>query len=161
MQELARHRIASLSVKSTRYTLKELKNTESFLPLNEVNFSRAGKFLVFTQNKAVDKASVQALENLRLLLQENISNDLVKFAMPESYKTELTWSINARSLQNFLSLRTSKSALWEIRALAFSIFNALPEEHRFICGRCSHLQTFLKESLTKNFIFYKQNDIII
>ena len=30
LQELARHRIASLSVKSTRYTLKELKNEEIF-----------------------------------------------------------------------------------------------------------------------------------
>ncbi len=56
--------------------------------------------------------------------------------MPESYRTELSFSINARSLQNFLSLRTSKSALWEIRALAFSIFNALPEEHRFIFQDC-------------------------
>ncbi|WP_300764872.1 FAD-dependent thymidylate synthase [Helicobacter sp. UBA3407] len=136
LQELARHRIASLSVKSTRYTLKELKNTESFLPLNEVNFSRAGKFLIFTQNKAVDKASVQALENLRLLLQENISNDLVKFAMPESYKTELTWSINARSLQNFLHLRSSKSALWEIRNLAFALFESLPNEHKFLFEEC-------------------------
>lgn len=136
LQELARHRIASLSVKSTRYTLKELKNTEAFLPLNEVNFSRAGKFLVFTQNKAVDKASVQALENLRLLLQENISNDLVKFAMPESYKTELTWSINARSLQNFLHLRSSKSALWEIRNLAFALFESLPNEHKFLFEEC-------------------------
>ncbi len=136
LQELARHRIASLSVKSTRYTLKELKNTESFLPLNEVNFSRAGKFLIFTQNKAVDKATVQALENVRLLLQENISNDLVKFAMPESYKTELTWSINARSLQNFLHLRSSKSALWEIRNLAFALFESLPNEHKFLFEEC-------------------------
>ncbi|WP_300668341.1 FAD-dependent thymidylate synthase [Helicobacter sp. UBA3407] len=136
LQELARHRIASLSVKSTRYTLKELKNAESFLPLDEVNFSRAGKFLVFTQNEAVDRASVQALENLRLLLQENISNDLVKFAMPESYKTELTWSINARSLQNFLSLRSSKSALWEIRNLACALFESLPSEHRFLFEEC-------------------------
>jgi thymidylate synthase (FAD) len=31
LQELARHRIASLSVKSTRYTLKELKNEEHFM----------------------------------------------------------------------------------------------------------------------------------
>ena len=30
LQELARHRVASLSVKSTRYTLKELKNTKPF-----------------------------------------------------------------------------------------------------------------------------------
>ena len=30
LQELSRHRIASLSVKSTRYTLKELKEEEAF-----------------------------------------------------------------------------------------------------------------------------------
>lgn len=136
LQELARHRIASLSVKSTRYTLKELKNAESFSPFNVENLKRAQEFLVLTHNEAVDKASVKALENLRLLLQENISNDLVKFAMPESYKTELTWSINARSLQNFLSLRSSKSALWEIRNLAFALFESLPEEHKFIFEEC-------------------------
>ncbi|MBX7491458.1 FAD-dependent thymidylate synthase [Helicobacter turcicus] len=132
LQELARHRMASLSVKSSRYTLKELKEMESFFPLCEENFTRAGEFLVFTSNQAVNEASIYALENLRKLLVANISNDLAKFAMPESYKTELTWSINARSLQNFLALRSSKVALWEIRELAFNIFNALPQEHQFI-----------------------------
>ena len=132
LQELARHRIASLSVKSSRYTLKELKEEESFLPFCEDNLNRAKKFLVFTENQAVNQASLIALENLRKLLIVNISNDLAKFAMPESYKTELTWSINARSLQNFLTLRSSKSALWEIRNLAQNVFEKLPQEHKFI-----------------------------
>ena len=132
LQELARHRMASLSVKSSRYTLKELKTEDSFLPLCEDNVIRAEKFIVLTSNQAVNEASIFALENLRKLLVANISNDLAKFAMPESYKTELTWSINARSLQNFLALRSAKAALWEIRELASSIFNALPKEHQFI-----------------------------
>ncbi len=132
LQELARHRIASLSVKSSRYTLKELKNEASFLPIDSNNLKRAEKFLVFTSNALVDEASVFALENLRNLLLQNISNDLAKFAMPESYKTELTWSINARSLQNFLNLRSSKSALWEIRKLALAIFDTIPQNHQFI-----------------------------
>ncbi len=132
LQELARHRIASLSVKSTRYTLKELKEEESFLPFSPDNLQRAERFLVFTENQAVNEASIYALENLRKLLVTNIGNDLAKFAMPESYKTELTWSINARSLQNFFALRTSSSALWEIRNLAHSIFESLPEDHQFI-----------------------------
>lgn len=136
LQELARHRLASYSVKSSRYTLKELKNLPSFLPVNDENLARAEQFVVFTNNKEVDIASLKALENLREILCNNVSNDIAKFAMPESYRTELSFSINARSLQNFLSLRTSKSALWEIRALAFSIFNALPEEHRFIFQDC-------------------------
>lgn len=136
LQELARHRIASFSVKSTRYTLKELKNMDSFLPYCESNLQRANQFIVLVGNEAVDNASLHALENLRLLLERQISNDLAKFAMPECYKSELTFSINARSLQNFLSLRSSKAALWEIRELALQIFNAIPNEHRFIFEEC-------------------------
>ena len=136
LQELARHRMASFSVKSSRYTLKELKDEPSFLPINEVNTQRAEKFIVFTSSQRVNHASIHALENLRQILSENISNDIAKFAMPESYRTELSFSINARSLQNFLSLRSSKSALWEIRALALAIFESLPEEHKFIFKDC-------------------------
>ncbi|TLD96349.1 FAD-dependent thymidylate synthase [Helicobacter jaachi] len=132
LQELARHRMASFSVKSSRYTLKELKNLPSFLPANAENLARAEEFIVLTSNEQVNLASLHALENLRQILCNNVNNDIAKFAMPESYRTELSFSINARSLQNFLALRTSKSALWEIRALALALFNALPEEHRFI-----------------------------
>lgn len=135
LQELARHRMASLSVKSTRYTLKELKSEASFLPINEANLARADKFIVKTNDAEIDSMLVIALENLRLLTQ-NKSNDIAKYAMPECYKTELSWSINARSLQNFLSLRSAKSALWEIRNLASAIFEALPEEHKFIFNMC-------------------------
>lgn len=135
LQELARHRMASLSVKSTRYTLKELKSEASFLPINEANLARADKFIVKTKDTEIDSMLVIALENLRLLTQ-NKSNDIAKYAMPECYKTELSWSINARSLQNFLSLRSAKSALWEIRNLVSAIFEALPEEHKFIFNTC-------------------------
>lgn len=132
LQELARHRMASLSVKSSRYTLKELKEQESFLPKTKENLIRANAFIVLTKNEKVDFSSLEALENLRILLQDNISNDIAKYAMPECYKTELTWSINARSLQNFLSLRSAKGALWEIRDLAQEIYSTIPQEHQFI-----------------------------
>lgn len=123
LQELARHRMASLSVKSTRYTLKELKDDQ--------NLDYA-KFLVFTGNEIVDNASKQALDNLRDILKSGVGNDVAKYCLPESYKTELTWSINARSLQNFISLRSSKAALWEIRNLSNAIFEALPNEHKYL-----------------------------
>ncbi len=129
LQELARHRMASLSVKSTRYTLKELKDEE---PFNLQDKNRAQKYLVFTDVDRVNDMSILALENLRYLLKEGISNDKAKYALPESYKTELTWSINARSLQNFLSLRSDKAALWEIRELAHTIYKALPEDHKYL-----------------------------
>ncbi len=133
LQELARHRMASLSVKSTRYTLKELKNEVEFTPKD---IDRAKKYLVFTNIAIVDEMSIKALENLRKVLVQGISNDKAKYCLPESYKTELTWSINARSLQNFISLRSSKSALWEIRELANKIFQALPEDHKYLFEHC-------------------------
>ena len=153
LQELARHRMASPSVKSTRYTLKELKDEESFtngmsmLELKEkytdakevykdIHMTRASKYLVFTDILGVDFASVVALENLRLMLKDGVANDKAKFCLPESYKTELTWSINARSLQNFISLRSSKAALWEIRDLATMIFDSLPSEHQYLFTSC-------------------------
>jgi len=145
LQELARHRIASLSVKSTRYTLKELKEEKSFLSRekrsnNEVgdffilapNLKRASKYIVLTDNDEVNKYSVMALENLRQLLVAGVSNDKAKYALPECYKTELTWTINARSLQNFLTLRSDKSALWEIRDLAIEIYKTLPKDHKYL-----------------------------
>lgn len=134
LQELARHRIASLSVKSTRYTLKELKGEKPFTWIHgrEALYKRASKYIVLTGILAVDNKSVHALENLRQLIQAGISNDKAKYSLPDSYKTELTWSINIRSLQNFLKLRTDKSALWEIRELAYAVYDALPEEHKYM-----------------------------
>ncbi|EAH8300001.1 MULTISPECIES: FAD-dependent thymidylate synthase [Campylobacter] len=133
LQELARHRIASLSVKSTRYTLKELKNESEF---KVGDFESASVYIVLTGNEFVDNASINALENLRRILNQNTSLDIAKYCLPESYKTELSWSINARSLQNFLSLRSSKAALWEIRDLANLIYRNLPDEHKFIYENC-------------------------
>ena len=133
LQELSRHRMASLSVKSTRYTLKELRKENSFLPINNENLERASKYIcISTQNEKVALQSINALESLRLSIEENIANDIAKYLIPECYKTELVWSINARSLQNFLELRTAKAAWLEIRTLAYSVFNALPQDHKYL-----------------------------
>lgn len=133
LQELARHRLASPSVKSTRYTLKELKEDEPFI---EDDYIGAEKFIVLTGNALVDSASIKALNNLQAILKSGVSNDLAKFCLPESYKTELTWTINARSLQNFLTLRSNKAALWEIRKMAYALYDTLPEEHQYLFGEC-------------------------
>jgi len=138
LQELARHRISSFSVKSTRYTLKELKKEYSFIrdeygSYSDKDIKRASKYILLTGDEFIDSSSIDALDNLIIALKiKNISNDIAKYALPEAYRTSLVWSINARSLQNFLSLRTDKAALWEIRHLAHLIYNALPEEHKFL-----------------------------
>ena len=117
LQELARHRIASYSVKSTRYTLKELRNT----PDNELE-----KFLIEDIESIVKSSAIDSLKKIKMML--NMSNpdmDKIKYALPECYKTELVWTINLRSLRNFLKLRLSLKAHQEIRKLATIIYSCL------------------------------------
>ena len=142
LQELARHRISSFSVKSSRYTLKELKDEDNFFPDGGFKYDsgRVSKFVRLTGNSTVDEAIAISLNNLRNALANGISNDIAKYCMPESYKTSLVWTINARSLQNFLTLRTNKAALFEIRELANNIFNAIPDEHKYLFEHCIYTE---------------------
>lgn len=133
LQELARHRIASYSVKSTRYTLKELKNIE----IGTLSWEEIGKFVVLQEDAVELNGPIyDQLIWIHKRLNEGWSNDKVKYMLPEAYKTSLVMTINARALQNFLALRTFKSALWEIRDLANEIFSKLPEEHTYLFEEC-------------------------
>ncbi|MWV62015.1 FAD-dependent thymidylate synthase [Helicobacter saguini] len=128
LQELARHRIASLSVKSTRYTLKELAREAESLGQPHI----LSKYVVISDIKEINMKNTATLEAIQKLLNQKEPQDKVKYLLPESYKTNLVWTINARSLQNFLELRTSKAALKEIQNLAHKIYEALPSEHKYI-----------------------------
>ena len=136
LQELARHRTARLTVKSSRYTLKELKDNCSFYNTSIATFEwrwdEVEKFCVLTGRKAVDDSIARALSSLQSSLEDGISNDISKYCLPEAFKTRLQWQIDGRNLQNFLELRTSKDALWEIQDLARAIYDALPLEHRYL-----------------------------
>lgn len=145
LQEPARHIIASYSVKSTGYTLKELKEEQSFRcqdsesgnlhPAPE-QVQRAENYLVYTGDDEIDMASINSLDYLRWLLIQGRPNDKAKYRLPESYITNLVMTIDARSLQNFISLRAGKHALWEIQDLAKAMYEAIPDDHQFLFGHC-------------------------
>ncbi|EAI8859744.1 FAD-dependent thymidylate synthase [Campylobacter fetus] len=125
LQELARHRHASLSVESTRYTLRNLVKEykkDTFL---------YSDYLVLTNDNQMDLWSIDSLNKVISLLEKGYKNDQAKYLLPESYKTNLIWTINARSLRNFFKLRSSSKALWEIRELANNIFKAIPDDHKY------------------------------
>lgn len=141
LQELARHRMASLSVKSTRYTLKELKDEDKFIDLDNYqmpyDFVRAAKYINLLGIQQIDTASLLALENLRVMIcSGNYTNDQVKYILPECYKLNLYWTINARSLRNFFSLRMPNKAHFEIRYMANVLYEQVPTPYMFLFDDC-------------------------
>ncbi len=130
LQELSRHRIGiSLSVKSSRYTLQELKNQPAF---EGRNWKNAKNFIYLTGDAAVDNRSIAALNALQELVKRGMKNDLIKACMPESYLTSLVLTANIRSFKHFYQLRTSPAALKEIGELARGLYEAMPDDVKFL-----------------------------
>lgn len=147
LQELARHRITSLSVRSTRYTLGRIKDEPTIPDPIDGDWTYEDhelikKYLVllpedpeidqFLKGAFVNISAVRSLKEVQQLAREGVPNDKLKYALPESYKTSLIWTINVRSLRNFLTLRLDKRAHWEIRQLAQVIFSLIPTSHRIL-----------------------------
>lgn len=138
LQELARHRHASLTVQSTRFTLNKMLQEE--IDSNNIN-----EYFVTPNYNENDWCSIDeyndyitslksswlaAIERMKLFKQEiNVSNDFLKYFVPEALRVNLAWSINIRSLQNFMTLRLNKKAHFEIRYLANLILNSLKDTY--------------------------------
>lgn len=150
LQKLARHRVASFSVKSTQYTLNEFKKIE--IPTRVDNFSihLMSKYIMLLETEVGILSQFEQLKLMQSYLKQHGINE-AKYLLPESYKTNLTLTINARSLQNLLNLRTPRSAHFpEIRILAYLLFKTLPDEHKYIFAEFVHnsdeLEKFTEES---------------
>ncbi len=119
LQELARHRMASYTVRSTRFVLKKLIKNENL----------QDALIKITPD--IDEANLETLKKTVEFLKK-YPNDISKYSIPEALKTHLVMSINARSLMNFFKLRSSPKALKEMRVLSHNIFKVLPKSHTFI-----------------------------
>ena len=135
LQELARHRVASYTVQSSRYTLGELKDEEVF---EGRNYKNANKYVYLGSEAAVNNRTIASLNSLQELVKRDMSNDVIKGCMPEAYLTDLVMTINMRSLKNFFNLRSGKGALKEIHMLADAMWNEIPESHRFLLEDSYH-----------------------
>jgi thymidylate synthase (FAD) len=139
LQELMRHRITSPSVKSSRYTLTELKEVDSFIKIqygeavNFYDFEEASKYVYLSGDYELDTWTVDMLEELATKVKDGkYKNDVLKQIMPEAYLCDLNWSINARSLTNFFGLRLDSTAHFLIQELARNVYNVVPESHKFL-----------------------------
>lgn len=105
------------------------------ITISKDSVRRASKYISLTGDDLVDYLSILALDNLREAIQNNIKADIAKYCLPECWKVDLVWTINMRSLINFLELRLANGAHFEIRELANHILKTIPQEHLYLYER--------------------------
>ena len=124
LQELARHRHISLSVESTRHTLRKHLESEQWVE------NLADKLLP-TQRDLLYYVS-------RLTQISDYPNDELKYYLPEFWPTNLIITLNIREFRHILKLRTAPAALKEFRILARSMFYEVPEQFKYLLQDCVH-----------------------
>ena len=122
LQELARHRHISLSVESTRHTLRTQVENEEYVEALADKLMPCERDLLYYF--------------VRLAKISDYSNDELKYYLPEFWPTNLVLTSNVRELRHILKLRTSPESLKEFQVLAHAMADALPEEFRYLVEDC-------------------------
>ena len=135
-REWFRHRVGSFNEFSMRYA----KATEDFyVPEPDDVRSQVGKPGAYSfepvepgvaettreEMRAVYEAAFSAYERL---VELGVARELARSVLPVGAYTEFYWTVNARALMNFLSLRNSETAQREIRRYAEAAEHFLAEK---------------------------------
>lgn len=133
LQEFSRHRIASETVESTRYCLvksvKELDTESSgvyvYFVIPEFFRCRPELEMMYRRQIGYCINGIREMNEYLMELKRNGDDllgerptDYLKYMLIEGFRTNIYWSINLRSLLNFIKLRNSRNAHFEIRCLA-------------------------------------------
>lgn len=131
-----RHRIGSFNEISQRYT--EIKEEEFYIPQHvRVNVPddkqksvpiENGELLEQMKTKMKDIME-ESYKTYKELLEMGVAREMARIVLPLSTYTQFYWTVNARSLMNFLKLRTDEHAQWEIQQYA----NAIEDIFRLHC----------------------------
>ena len=125
-REWFRHRIGSFNEFSARYS--EVPN-EFHTPLPDEVRTQVGKPGAYTFEPmgfgtsrevvaTIDAHNKHAYRTYQYLLTIGVAKEVARMVLPMSMYTQFYWTVNARSLMNFLSLRTDENAQYEIRQYA-------------------------------------------
>ena len=121
-----RHRMASYNEISARYTevQDEFYTPAEFRAQDTINRQGSLKSpaLKTAQLLAVYKESIEAsYAAYRKLLEAGVAREMARAVLPVAQYTQFHWTVNARSLMNFISLRMDPHAQLEIQAYAEAI----------------------------------------
>jgi len=125
-REWFRHRIGSFNEFSARYS--EVPN-EFWVPkVGDVRtqVGKPGAYSFETMDpmmaeqvvETMEKTNATMYEVYQKLLEAGVAKEVARGILPVSMYTQFYWTVNARALMNFLSLRTHETAQLEIREYA-------------------------------------------
>ncbi len=121
-----RHRMASYNEISARYTevTEEFYVPAGFRVQDKINRQGSLKSGAL-DNAALLKAYKKSLEGsyaaYRSLIERGVAREMARMVLPVAQYTQFHWTVNARSLMNFLTLRMDSHAQLEIREYALAI----------------------------------------
>ena len=125
-REWMRHRVGSFNEFSMRYA----RATDDFyVPAAEDVRTQVGKPGAYSFEPVDAELAERTREELQAvyetayaaygrLVEQGVARELARAVLPVGAYTEFYWTVNARSLMNFLSLRAAESAQREIRRYA-------------------------------------------
>ena len=120
-----RHRIASYNEISGRYTTMQ----EEFCLPENLRSQKAVNYQYDTLPEEKNRQLIRQISDFyekayalyESLLQQGVAREHARIVLPLSLYTQFYWTINARALINFLSLRLDEHAQYEIRMYAEAI----------------------------------------
>jgi thymidylate synthase (FAD) len=125
-REWFRHRVGSFNEFSMRYAKA---SDEFYVPAPEDVRSQVGKPGAYSFEPVEPELAATTREQLQAvydaaytaynrLVEQGVARELARLVMPMGAYTEFYWTVNARSLMNFVSLRAAETAQREIRRYA-------------------------------------------
>ena len=128
-REWFRHRVGSFNEFSMRYARA---TDEFYLPEPEDVRSQVGKPGAYSFEPVSEELAETTREELQAvyetaystyerLVEQGVARELARAALPVGAYTEFFWTVNARSLMNFVSLRAAETAQREIRRYADAV----------------------------------------
>lgn len=129
-REWQRHRIGSYSEMSTRYKEVKRANYEPYMPWGDAIRKQVGKTMNYECDVITDEDIIHSvnanmkwaydacINSYETLIALGVHKELASFVLPMGMNTSFYWTVNLRSLFNFMRLRNAPQALLEIREQA-------------------------------------------
>lgn len=124
LAQLTRHRLASYSVQSQRYVSYE----QGFNYILPPRIAALGEDAVNEYKEQMRQIHSWYTQWQQKLEKGEQGNEDARFVLPGACETKLVFTMNARELLHFFSLRCCNRAQWEIRHLADAMLTLCKEQ---------------------------------